>query len=311
MAGTTTTDSTSEEFRSSCYLLDSSIFLAYAFDLICCLYFGVIPFSRCNCSRDIVGHHVPTLLLALPLAVPLWSGRESLRFLDSTSFSIMDDPTVNGGIRGNFITAYSMASGFAYVSSLNEVFMCLQRVEVSFTIHVASRKDFGGMISYYISTAHSCHNVTWLDDTTSFVNTYIHSYFITQMSLAGVSSFRDVPTMGRRRFLTSRMGLCAELCYKLVFFWGMSIIACKACFDFDGAVYDYILTTSTSTSRWNTLLAVYSSPAVLRGALFRAFSVAMYPSMGMRCLKKIGQLRREGNGGGREEEENGSRKVVS
>ena len=27
----------------------------------------------CNCSRDIIGHHVPTLLMALPLAIPLWS----------------------------------------------------------------------------------------------------------------------------------------------------------------------------------------------------------------------------------------------
>ena len=133
------------------------------------------------------------------------------------------------------------------------------------------------------------------------------------MSLAGVSSFRDVHTMGHRRFLTSRMGLCAELCYKLVFFWGMSLIACKACFDFDSAVYDYYHTSTTTTSetsasRWNAILAVCSSPAVLRGALFRAFAVVMYPSMGMRCLKKIGQLRREGSRGG---EEDGNRKAVS
>ena len=34
------------EFRRTCFLLDSAIFVAYAFDLICCLCFKVIPFSR-------------------------------------------------------------------------------------------------------------------------------------------------------------------------------------------------------------------------------------------------------------------------
>ena len=256
---------TSEEFRRTCFLLDSSIFLAYSFDLICCLLFKVIPFSRCNCSRDIVGHHLPTLLLALPLAVPLWSGRACLRAFDPLAFSALDDDAaVNDGLpRADFINAYSAASGFAYASSLNEVFMCIQRVE---------------------------------------------------MSLAGVASFRDVPSIGKRRFFTSTLLLGAELCYKLAFFWGMSIIACKACCDFDRAVYGYSLASSTAagiegstSSTWTTLLAVYSSPAVLRGALFRAFSVVMYPSMGMRCLKKIMQLRREGEGG---EKGNGNGKVV-
>ena len=146
---TTTTATTSDEFRMSCYLLDSSIFLAYAFDLVSCLYFGVIPFSRCNCSRDIVGHHVPTLLLALPLAVPLWCDWERLRGIDMSSYSILDDPTVDGGTRDAFVSAYSMASGFAYVSSLNEVFMCLQRVEVSLFIFY-SRARWGG--EEYISS---------------------------------------------------------------------------------------------------------------------------------------------------------------
>lgn len=193
---------------------------------------------------------MPTLLLALPLAVPLWSGHALLRAFDPTSFFMLDDLPINDGLRADFINAYAAASGFAYVSSLNEVFMCLQRVE---------------------------------------------------MSLAGVSSFRDVPTIGKRRFFTSKYLIGAELCYKLAFFWGMSLIACKACCDFDRAVYNYAVASSGSTSTWTTLLAVYSSPAVLRGALFRAFSVVMYPSMGMRCLKKIKQLHREG-----EEEEKGT-----
>ena len=98
-----------------------SIFLAYSFDLICCLLFKVIPFSRCNCSRDIVGHHLPTLLLALPLAVPLWSGRACLRAFDPLAFSALDDDAaVNDGLlRADFINAYSAASGFAYASLLN------------------------------------------------------------------------------------------------------------------------------------------------------------------------------------------------
>ena len=39
------------------------------------------------------------------------------------------------------------------------------------------------------------------------------------------------------------------------------------------------------------LLTMYSSLVVLRGALFCMFVVVMYPSTGMRCLKKIMQLR--------------------
>jgi hypothetical protein len=100
------------------------------------------------------------------------------------------------------------------------------------------------------------------------------------MSLAGVASFQDMPSFGKRRFFTSTLLLGAELCYKLAFFWGMSIIACKACCDFDWAVYGYSLASSTAagiegstSSTWTTLLAVYSSPAILRGSLFRAFSV--------------------------------------
>lgn len=232
-------ESTSEEFRNECFLLDRAIFLAYVFDLLCC-YLKVIPFSRCNCSSDIVGHHVPTLILALPLAIPLWS---DVRRFESTSLSILDS-SIGNDRRDRFIDSYTMASGFAYISSLNEVFMCFQRVE---------------------------------------------------MSLQGVRSFRDIPSMKRRLF-TSRIAVGAELTYKLCFFWGMSIVACKACCDFDRALYDTITAPlAYDGSIWRTLLTVYSSPAVLRGALFRAFSIVMYPSMGMRCFKKIKHLRREGN----------------
>ncbi|KAL7539085.1 hypothetical protein ACHAXR_009012 [Thalassiosira sp. AJA248-18] len=234
---------TSEEFRNECFLLDRAIFIAYMFDLMCC-YLKVIPFSRSRNPKDIIGHHVktiivPTLVLALPLAIPLWG---NLRSLESTSFSILDFNIGNEN-RNYFINSYTMASGFAYISSLNEVFMCFQRVE---------------------------------------------------MSIAGVDSFREIPQM-KSRFFTSRFVIGAELCYKLFFFWGMSLVACKACCDFDKSLYDSIIASHDyDKSIWRTLLTIYSSPAVLRGALFRAFSVVMYPSMGARCLKKIKEFYREG-----------------
>lgn len=204
-----------------------------------CCYLKVIPFSRCHCSADIIGHHVPTLILALPLAVPLWANWNNF---ESTSSSILDFD-VGDERRNRFIDAYTLASGFAYVSSLNEVFMCFQRFE---------------------------------------------------MSLAGVTSFRDVPSM-TSQFFTSRRVVAAELIYKLCFFWGMSLLACKACCEFDYSLYDAIASSGAHNgSLGRTLLAVYSSPAVLRGALFRAFSIVMYPSMGMRCFKKIKQFQREG-----------------
>ncbi len=237
--------STSDEFRHECFVLDRAIFLAYMFDLLCC-YLKVIPFSRCNCSNDIIGHHLPTLLLALPLAIPLWA---NLRQYEKTSSSILDYQ-IGSAIRDDFINAYTMASGFAYISSLNEVFMCFQRVE---------------------------------------------------MNWHGIASFGDIPMM-KNRFFTSRWALGAELLYKLLFFWGMSLVACKACCDFDKSLYDAIADSSSSsssslapneqTSIWRMLLTVYSSPAVLRGALFRAFSIVMYPSMGLRCLKKFKYLLR-------------------
>ena len=91
--------------------------------------------AGCNCSRDIIGHHIPTLVMALPLAIPLlWSDYwPTLRQFESTSFSILDGNTAfsanNEQLRTHFINSYTLASGFAYISSLNEVFMCFQRVE--------------------------------------------------------------------------------------------------------------------------------------------------------------------------------------
>ena len=245
---TTTTPTTSlstHEFMNECYLLDRAIFIAYMFDLLCC-FLKIIPFSRCNSSRDIIGHHVPTLFLALPLAVPLWAG---LRHVDPTIFAILDNNDDNNDddndeIRHHFIDAFIVASGFAYISSLNEVIMCFQRVE---------------------------------------------------MSCNSIENFNDIPSMKKRHFFTSRVVVGFELVYKLVFFWGMSLLACKACCDFDKSMYDALTSPlDYDEPMWKTLITIYSSPAVLRGALFRAFSIVMYPSMGSRCFKKIKQFLRDG-----------------
>ena len=211
--------------------------------------------AGCNCSRDIIGHHIPTLVMALPLAIPLlWSDYwPTLRQFESTSFSILDGNTAfsanNEQLRTHFINSYTLASGFAYISSLNEVFMCFQRVE---------------------------------------------------MSLQGVQSFRDISHM-KTHIFTSKLAVFVELTYKLCFFWGISLFACKACCDFDKSLYDSLIAQQQQhdyVSTWKTLLKVYSSPAVLRGALFRAFSIVMYPSMGLRCYKKIKHLHRDLDGNG-------------
>ena len=224
-------------FMNECYRLDLAIFVAYMFDLVCC-HLKVIPFSRCNSSRDIIGHHVPTLILALPLAIPLWA---NLRTFDPIVSTVLNGD--NTEIRNRFIDSYLLASGFAYISSLNEVIMCFQRVE---------------------------------------------------MTLAGVTTFRDIPMMKRHLF-TSRGIVGFELMYKMCFFWGMSILACKACCEYDKSIYDAITApVDYNEPIWKTIVTLYSSLSVLRGALFRAFSVVMYPSMGARCFKKIKQFLKEG-----------------
>ncbi len=117
-----------------------------------------------------------------------------------------------------------------------------------------------------------------------------------EISLVGILLLHNVKLMmgGNWQFFTSRCLLMAEICYKLEFFWGMYLIACGACCNFGQTKCGYSLLASSAimawgivdhlTSVWTTLLAVYSSLVVLRGALFRAFLVVMYPSMGMRCL---------------------------
>ena len=227
---------TSDEYRGSVFSLDMAVFVAYMFDIVCSLG-GVIPFSRCSKSRDILGHHIPTLVLALPLAVPLWSNLKSLEpALEILEVSIGD------ATRDRFVDAFTLASGFAYISSLNEVIMCFQRAE---------------------------------------------------MSLQQVTSIRDVDQMKFKLF-TSRCVVGFELLYKLSFFWGMSLLACKACFDFDMSIYSFV-SREEGVSTLSKVAYIYTSPAVLRGVLFRVFAIVMYPSMGARSLKKFKQFINEGN----------------
>lgn len=234
---TTATMLSAQTVMNEWYRLDRAVFIAYMFDLVCC-YLKVIPYSRCNSSKDIIIHHIPTLILALPLAIPLWANLVSA---DPIALSILNGD--DSDIRSRFIDSFSIASGFAYISSLNDVTMCFQRAE---------------------------------------------------MILAGVPTFRDIPMMKSHLF-TSRGVIGFELVYKLCFFWGMSILACKACCEFDKSMYDAIISPEDyDEPMWKTIMSIYSSPAVLRGALFRVFSVVMYPSMGARCFKKIKQFLKEG-----------------
>ena len=176
--------------------------------------------------------------MALPLAIPLWANLKSFDPIVSTVLN-GEDPE----IRNRFIDSYLLASGFAYISSLNEVIMCFQRVE---------------------------------------------------MTLAGIGKFRDIQMMKGHLF-TSRGIVGFELMYKMCFFWGMSILACKACCEYDKSIYDAITSPlDYDEPIWKTIMTLYSSPSVLRGALFRVFSVVMYPSMGARCFKKIKQFLKEG-----------------
>ncbi len=66
-----------------------------------------------------------------------------------------------------------------------------------------------------------------------------------EMSLAEVLLLRNVKLMmgGNQWFFTSRCLLMGKLCHKIAFFWGMSLILCRVCCNFNQAVYHYSLLT--------------------------------------------------------------------
>ena len=82
-----------------------------------------------------------------------------------------------------------------------------------------------------------------------------------EISLAGVASFRDAKSMGSQKLFASTLLLGVELHYKLAFFWGVPIIVCKACCNFNWATYGHPLALPTMgggverpVSTWATLL---------------------------------------------------------
>ena len=109
--------------------LDTAVVTAYTFDLICCYMFRIIPFSRCNSARDIVGHHLPILLVFVPLNIPMYCGR--FMHFNSLVVGIMGYYGDGESLRESFIDAGLRANGWGFISSLNEFFMCFQRAEMS------------------------------------------------------------------------------------------------------------------------------------------------------------------------------------
>ena len=117
---------TSQEFMERCYMFERAAVLAYTFDLFCC-YIKILPFSRCNKAKDIVGHHAPILLLVLPLSIPIWA---DLRHYDPNTFRMLDLDESNP-FRQRLLGGYLLANGLGFISSFNEVLMCFQRVEMN------------------------------------------------------------------------------------------------------------------------------------------------------------------------------------
>jgi hypothetical protein len=115
-------------FTERAFGIDKAVFMAYAFDIFCCYVLKVVPFSRCHLAKDIADHHLPIILVILPLGIPLWANNF--------------DPIMNSLLRadnGEKEIAWSIAAinaircilGLGFLSSLNEVIMCFQRVEMT------------------------------------------------------------------------------------------------------------------------------------------------------------------------------------
>ena len=119
-----------EVIRNQWLHLDTCVFFAYTFDLICCYVFKIIPFSRCNSGRDIAGHHLPILLLLLPLSIPTCF--QQFQHLDQLANNMIEyDDDEEGKVSFRAINGLLIANGVGFLSSLNEVFMCFQRAEMN------------------------------------------------------------------------------------------------------------------------------------------------------------------------------------
>lgn len=121
----------SDEFYLKIYLLERAVFLAYTFDLVCCYLFKIVPFSRCNSPKDIASHHLPILLGVLPLCIPTWASE--LRNADPLIHDILNYTASDSGGKWRYamMNGILQATGWGFLSSLNEFIMCLQRAEMN------------------------------------------------------------------------------------------------------------------------------------------------------------------------------------
>jgi hypothetical protein len=267
---------TPDDVANLLYRVDHAAFVAYSFDLICCYALGVIPFSRCNSASDIAGHHLPILCLVLPLCIPIWAQLESL---DPLFFAVIHSN--NSKARSGLIIACLRATGLGFVSSLNEVFMCFQRAEMS----------WAGIFKFS-DIPHMNINMN-----------------INRISNRGHGNHTSqIPI----RIFTSRFMIGVELYFKFCIFCIFSLFGFKACCNVDLSYLAYILDPEispasevASKSIWNIARLIYASPNTIRAGIFRLFMLAMYPSMGMRTAKKIRAFHRnngtrmiDGGGGG-------------
>lgn len=229
-----TTKTPSSVLYQNSFLLERAVFLAYTFDLISCYIFHVIPFSRCDKAKDIASHHLPILLALVPLGVTLWS--ESFQSWDPLLQNILNYHTDFGILRLGVLIGLSRSVGWGYISSFNEVIMCLQRAE---------------------------------------------------MSLQGCTKFRNELLEGMKfRCFTSRPFIGLELYFKCGIFCMFGCFGFQACCSLDKVAYYYLVETGSS----NIFKSMISSPMFIRAIIYRMFVLIMYPSMGLRTIKKIKQF---------------------
>lgn len=226
--------------------LDTSVVMAYTFDLICCYFFRIIPFSRCNSATDIAGHHLPILLVFIPLHFPMYF--ERFMHWNPLVLGIFEYYGDGGALREAFIDGGIRANGWGFISSLNEFFMCLQRAE---------------------------------------------------MNSQGLKVFREISNGAdsnkeRQRIFTSRFAIGLELYFKFGIFCIFSFFGFRACCDVDMAMYQYSAKLNEGLPVWNIFRSLLSSPSFIRTVSYRIFLLFMYPTMGLRTVRKIRHFHRGG-----------------
>jgi len=259
-----------DDVANSVFKVDHAAFVAYSFDLICCYALGVIPFSRCNSAKDVAWHHLPILCLVLPLGIPIWAQLESL---DPLFFAVIHSNSKSKA-RSGLIIACLRATGLGFVSSLNEVFMCFQRAEMSW----AGNFKFSDI--RHRQNHRSTSQIPIQIFTSRFmigVELYFKFCIFCVFSLFGCKACCNIDLIYLTYILDPEMSSASEVANKSI---------------------------------WNIARLIYTSPNMMRAGIFRFFMLAMYPSMGMRTAKKIREFHRNGTnmigcGGG-----GGNRKVA-